>query len=120
MYEIVKFHKKYYTPIHDGYKTQTMRTARKRLDVQDGDIIKAVFPGIESALLLRVTSVTYKQFKSINLDDAINEGLQSVDELKNELLKIYPNVNKWDRFYLYKFYLKGKEHKDGKYEWYTL
>ena len=42
-------------------------------------------------------------FRWINMDDAVREGYDSVSDLKNELLKIYPDTNHWDRFYYYQF-----------------
>jgi len=103
----VKFKKEYYPLIRDGVKTQTLRLARKRLDVQEGTFVKAVFPGIDEVLLIRITKIGYKQFKSITLDDALREGFESVSDLKNELIKIYPLMNKFDRLYYYQFELVG-------------
>lgn len=99
----IKFDKKYYTLIRDGVKTQTLRLARKRLDVQEDDIVKAIFPGCERTLTLRVNMIGYKQFKSVNLADAQCEGFESVADLKNELLRIYPMMNQFDRLYYYRF-----------------
>ena len=101
--EQIKFKKGYYPLMCEGKKTQTMRLARKRLDVQEGDVALAVFPGMDKTLLLKIRKVGYKQFKSIGLDDAVREGFESVADLKNELLKIYPIINKWDRLYYYQF-----------------
>lgn len=105
--EEVKFNKEYYPLIRDGVKTQTLRLARKRLDVQEGMIVAAVFPGIDEALLIRINKIGYKQFKSVNLDDALREGFESVSDLKNELLRIYPLINKFDRLYFYQFEVVG-------------
>ena len=101
--EIIKFNKEYYQPIADGLKTQTLRLARKRVDVQEGEIAKAVFIGLNDTLLIRISKIGYKMFKSINLDDAHREGYDNVSDLKNALLKIYPDTNHWDRFYYYQF-----------------
>ena len=99
----VKFNKKYYFPIRDGVKTQTLRLARKRLDVRENDIVTAVFPGTNDTLKIKITKIGYKQFKSINLEDALNEGFHEVSDLKNELIKIYPSINQFDRLYYYRF-----------------
>lgn len=101
--EEVKFNKKYYQLIKDGVKTQTLRLARKRLDVQEGDIVTAVFPGTKETLKIKIIKIGYKQFKSINLEDAVHEGFREVSDLKNELLKIYPSINQFDRLYYYQF-----------------
>ena len=101
--EEVKFHKKYYPLIRDGFKTQTLRLARKRLDVQENDIVTAIFPGIDETLNIKINRIGYKQFKSINQEDANREGYESLADLKNELLRIYPLINKFDRLYYYQF-----------------
>ena len=101
--EEVKFNKKYYPLIRDGKKTQTLRLARKRLDVHEGDLVKAVFPGQDETLLIKINQIGYKQFKSINQEDATREGFESLTDLKNELLRIYPLINKFDRLYYYRF-----------------
>ena len=99
----IKFNKKYYPLIRDGYKTQTMRLARKRLDVREGDIVHAVFPGLDEKVKIQIQKIGYKQFKSINLVDAEREGYDSITVLKNDLLKIYPSINQFDRLYYYIF-----------------
>ena len=101
--EEVKFKKEYYSLIKDGVKTQTLRLARKRLDVQEGSIVTAVFPGISETLKIHIHKIGYKQFKSITLEDAVREGFESITDLKNELMKIYPLINKFDRLYYYQF-----------------
>lgn len=103
--EEVKFKKEYFPLIRDGIKTQTLRLARKRLDVREGDIVTAVFPGISETLKIHIHKIGYKQFKSITLEDAVREGFESVTDLKNELMKIYPLINKFDRLYYYRFEL---------------
>lgn len=99
----VKFKKEYYPLIRDGLKTQTLRIARKRLDVREGDFVNAIFPGIPEKFIIQINKIGYKQFKSITLDDAKREGFDSIADLKNELLKIYPLINRFDRLYYYQF-----------------
>lgn len=99
----VKFNKKYYPLIRDGYKTQTMRLARKRLDVREGDIVHAVFPGLDEKVKIQIQKIGYKQFKSINKNDAEREGYNSISDLKNDLIKIYPTITRFDRLYYYHF-----------------
>lgn len=60
---IIKFHKKYYLKILNKDKTQTMRLARKRLDVNEDDVVTAIFPGTNETLQLRITKKGYKQLK---------------------------------------------------------
>ena len=99
----VKFHKKYYLPILTGEKTQTMRLARKRLDVTEGDKVTAVFPGFNKKLKIKITKIGYKQAKSITDEDAKLEGFNTKEELLNELMGFYPNMDKHDRLYYYRF-----------------
>ena len=99
----IKFNKKYYHLICDGVKTQTLRLARKRLDVREGDIVHAVFPGLDEKVKIQIHKIGYKQLKSINKNDAEREGYDSITDLKNDLLKIYPFISKFDRLYYYIF-----------------
>ena len=99
----IKFKKEYYPLIRDGIKTQTLRNPTKRLDVNIGDVVLAVFPGINDTVKIKITQLGYKQFKSINMNDALLEGFDSITDLKNELLKIYPELNDYNRLYYYRF-----------------
>ena len=105
---VVKFKQKYYRQIVRGVKTQTMRLPAKRIDVSVGEKVIALFPNGEE-LLLRITNVGYKYFKSINDDDAKREGFGSADELKEELLDIYSDymIEDSNRFYYYQFEYLG-------------
>ena len=99
----IKFKKEYYPLIREGIKTQTLRKPNSRLDVHVGDVVLAVFPGIYDVVKIKITMVGYKQFKSINGDDALLEGFDSIADLKNDLLKIYPELNDYNRLYYYRF-----------------
>ena len=105
---LIKFKQKYYEQIRDGSKTQTMRLPAKRIDVDIGEKVIAIFPNGEE-LLLRITNVGYKYFKTINDDDAKREGFQSAGELKRELLEIYSDymIEDSNRFYYYQFEYLG-------------
>ena len=87
----------------NGDKTQTMRLARKRLNVRENDIVTAVFPGFNKTLKIRIQKIGYKQVKSIDDEDAQREGYLNKEDLMKELLEIYPNMDKWDRVYYYRF-----------------
>ena len=103
---LVKFNQEYFQPVLDGSKTQTMRMAHKRLDVKADDEVIAIFPDGQE-LLLKITDVGYKAFKSINDEDAEREGFSSAEELKNVLREIYKDfgVEDYNRFYYYRFKL---------------
>ena len=103
--DTVKFHKKFYKQIKDGVKTQTMRLARKRLDVHEGDVVTAIFPGISETLKIKIIKIGYKQLKSTDMDDALMEGYTGVDELRDDLRTFYPNITRFDRLYYYRFEL---------------
>ena len=103
--DMIKFDKKFYSLIRDGVKTQTLRLARKRLDVREGDIVTAIFPGIDEKLTIKIIKIGYKQLKSTNLEDALLEGYSGVDELRDDLRNFYPNITRFDRLYYYRFEL---------------
>ena len=97
----LKFNKEYYMPIITGEKTQTIRKNKKR--VKPGEIVQAIFPGTPMECRLKITKIGYKQFKYLNEDDARREGFESLDELKETLLKIYPRLDNLTRIYWYRF-----------------
>lgn len=107
----LKFKGKYYDLIKNGSKTQTMRIPAKKLkDIKPHDLVIAIFTDREEQLLLEITEVGYKQFKSITDEDAKNEGFNSVAELKHELEEIYTiyTLQDYDRLYYYKFIVAGE------------
>lgn len=99
--KILKFDKKYYMPILAGEKTQTIRKNKKR--IRAGETVKGIFPGTPMECRLKITKIGYKQFKYLNDDDAKREGFNTLDELKEELLKIYPTLDPLYRVYYYRF-----------------
>ena len=105
MIPIVKFKKEYYDKIVTGKKTQTLRMARKKLDVHENETCKAIFPGTTKEALLHITKIGYKQFKSVDQEDAKREGYETLKELREDLKKIYPLLEQFDRLYYYQFEL---------------
>lgn len=101
MINLIKFNKEYYKPIINGEKTQTIRKNNKRISTLE--IVKAIFPGTNLEVKLRITDTGYKQFKFLNEEDAQREGFNNLKELQDELLKIYPRLDKFDRIYWYRF-----------------
>lgn len=108
MIQKIKFKDEYHEAITTGAKTQTMRMPQSRIEVQPGDKAVAIFKN-KHDLLLKITDVGYKAFKSINDDDAEREGFSSADELKEALLDIYNEyyVQDMSRFYFYRFEFLG-------------
>jgi len=68
-----------------GRKTSTIRAGRK--NVEQGPL---VLESAQSTLLVRITRVTYKRFKSLTDEDARKDGYSGVDLLEKELHSIYP------------------------------
>ena len=101
MINLIKFNKEYYKPILTGKKTQTIRKNNKRISTLE--IVKAIFPGTKLELKLKITGSGYKQFKYLDEEDAKREGYNTLKELHDELLKIYPRLDKFDRIYWYRF-----------------
>ena len=101
MINLLKFNKEYYQLIIDGIKTQTIRKNNKRL--QKEEIVKAIFPGTDNEVKIRITDTGYKQFKFINDKDAELEGYANADELKKALLDIYPRLDGLTRIWYYRF-----------------
>lgn len=102
----IKFKKEFYKSIKNGSKTQTLRKASKRIEVKPGDSAVCIFDGdCPATIHIKITDVGYKMWKSLTDDDAELEGFDSLHELKKCLLKIYPDIQPWDRFYFYRFEL---------------
>lgn len=97
----LKFNKKYYMPLLTGEKTQTIRKNKKR--IRTGETIKAIFLGTPMECKLKITRIGYKQFKYLTDDDARREGFNNLDELKEELINIYPRLDNLTRIYFYQF-----------------
>ena len=101
MINLLKFNKEYYKPIINGEKTQTLRNKNKRLQVNE--IVKAIFPGTDHEIKIKITSTGYKQFKYLDEEDAQKEGYNNIEQLKKDLIKIYPHLDNFDRLYYYQF-----------------
>lgn len=104
---IVKFKKEFYQLIKEGRKTQTLRIPAKRLDLKKYDFATCVFEDSSEPIYITITDVGYKMWKSLTNDDARREGFNSVEELKDFLLKIYPDTPSWGRLYYYRFKVEG-------------
>jgi len=68
-------------------KTSTIRAGRK--NIEEGLL---VLESPLTSLLVRITRVTYKRFKSLSDEDAKKDGFSNVDQLRKELLSIYPTL----------------------------
>lgn len=101
MINLIKFNKEYYKPILKGLKTQTLRKSNKRL--KEDEIVKAIFTGTTNECYIQITRTGYKQFKYLNEEDAKLEGYNTLEELKKDLLTIYPSLDNFDRLYYYQF-----------------
>lgn len=109
-YPQLKFKGKFYELILKGSKSQTMRIPAKKLDnIKPHDMVIAIFDDRNEQLLLEITDVGYKQFRSITQEDALREGFQNISELKHELETIYTSytLQEYDRLYYYRFILAG-------------
>lgn len=109
----IKFKKEFYPLIRSGFKTQTLRRPSGRIDVVPGDFAVCVFEDCSEKIFITVTDVGYKMWKTLNEDDARREGFDSLHDLKMCLLKIYPDIQPWDRFYFYRFEVEGHTEKIG-------
>lgn len=101
MIALMKFNKKYYDDIYAGRKVQTIR--KNNLRLAESQKVKAIFPGTDLELTLEITGTGYKQFKYIDDDDAKREGFNTAEELKAEILSIYPRLDDFSRIYAYQF-----------------
>ncbi len=101
MYNLLKFNKKYYNNILSGVKTQTIRKNNKKF--KKDEIVKAIFPGTCDECYIQITDYGYKQFKYLDHEDARLEGYSTLEELKSDLLDIYPLLDAMTRIYYIRF-----------------
>ena len=70
---------------------------------QKSQTVKAIFPGTTKEVLLHINKIGYKQFKSVDQEDAEREGYETLRELREDLKKIYPLLEQFDRLYYYRY-----------------
>jgi hypothetical protein len=75
--------------IKEGEKETTIRKGEIFPDSRDL-ILKALNSG--KILQRKLKSVTYKEFRSLNLFDALADGFDDIDDLLVYLLEIYPDL----------------------------
>lgn len=103
----IKFKKEFYPLIKSGSKTQTLRRPSKRLDVKPGDFAVCIFEDCPEKIFINITDAGCKMWKGLTEEDAAREGFDSLHDLKKCLLKIYPDIQPWDRFFFYRFEVDG-------------
>lgn len=103
----IKFKKEFYKAIKNRSKTQTLRKPSGRIEVVPGDFAACVFEDCPEKIFVTITDVGYKMWKSLTEEDAKLEGFDSLNDLKRCLLKIYPDIQPWNRLYFYRFEVDG-------------
>lgn len=103
----IKFKKEFYKLIKKGVKTQTLRIPAKRLDLKKYDFAVCVFEDCPEQIYVTITDVGYKLWKTLSEEDALREGFDSLHDLKQFLVEIYPDIHAWDRLYFYRFKVEG-------------
>lgn len=104
---VLKFNEDFYTPIREGIKTATTRADSKPLDI--GDFCIATFQPSDKLLVLRIDGHYAMRLKDLDLADARQEGYYHEDLLKHELKTIYPDLNRDDYVYIYRFTRVGEQ-----------
>ena len=104
---VIKFKKEFYPLIRSGSKTQTLRRPSGRMELSPGDFAVCIFEDCPEKIFINITDVGYKMWKTLTEEDAELEGFESLYDLKKCLLKIYPDIQPWDRFYFYRFEVDG-------------
>lgn len=103
---VIKFSKEFLGPILSGNKVSTTR--KKPLDFRIDGVVRAIFPGETMTLKIVIADMITKKFKELNKHDAWLEGYNNIDDLKDTLKKIYPNLRPMDKVYIYRFALVGE------------
>ena len=103
---VIKFSKEFLGPILSGNKVSTTR--KKPLDFRIDGVVRAIFPGETMTLKIVIADMITKKFKELNRHDAWLEGYNNIDDLRDTLKKIYPNLRPMDKVYIYRFALVGE------------
>ena len=103
---VIKFSKEFLGPILSGNKVSTTR--KKPLDFRIDGVVQAIFPGETMTLKIVIADMITKKFKELNRHDAWLEGYNNIDDLRDTLKKIYPNLRPMDKVYIYRFALVGE------------
>ncbi|MDQ1770564.1 ASCH domain-containing protein [Labilibaculum sp. A4] len=95
----IHFHEDFYIPVLKGSKTQTARIDEACPELGTGT---AIFDHGKS-IPIEITSVSYKSFDEMSLEEAHKDGFKSKDELWYALLTFYPDLQKSDLLMLVEF-----------------
>lgn len=107
---ILRFHKDFYEPIKQEYKTATTRANSKPLNIDD--YVIATFEPSDKLLLLRIAEHYAMRLKDLNTNEARNEGYRHPDLLKHELRNIYPELTDDSYVYIYTFRRQSQDRKN--------
>lgn len=99
--KVLRFKKKFEKDILSGRKTTTIRRYSK---LKAGEIVKLEIGGriVGEA---KIKKVTKKEFKDLTVDDALNDGFKSLNDLKKTLRLLYGKIYEDDNLYIIKFKL---------------
>lgn len=102
---VLKFNTKFLGPILSGEKTQTIRATQK--DIEKYSTVTATFTDSNMTCRLFITHRGGKFYKDLTLADAYREGYNNLDDLRSELMEIYPSIHKYTPLYYYRFKVVG-------------
>lgn len=98
---VLKLRKEMFPLIYSGKKTCTSRQGIRDFTLYD----KLIFVATEDSSIstdVIVTDIKYCKFSELTKEEAIKEGYESLEELKEVLKKIY-DISKDDNFTLVEF-----------------
>ncbi len=111
----LKFDEEFYTSIKMGFKIQTIRNHLK-IGILPGKKCNALFVNNncdyveDKRLYLKIKHISLKNFKDLDLGDVLRENTTTVEDLKENLLRIYPELNSESIIYCINFQvIKSKE-----------
>jgi hypothetical protein len=95
----IHFHEDFYEPILRGEKTQTARLDEPVYPL--GDAMADFSDG--RSLPIKITKVSCKCFRNVNLEEVRKDGFESKEELWGVLQGFYPNIQDSDLLMLVEF-----------------
>lgn len=84
---------KFFQTVRTGLKTATVRYRKRDYDLGEAEFYS---DATDEIIPITITRITYMRFGNLCIADALMDGFHSTNELKNALLKFYPEAQEND------------------------
>lgn len=98
----ILFHTERMEKIFNGEKLATVRQGRREYPL--GEVICQETNNEDNFVKLNIKTISYKRFKDLDDDDAYIDGYADVEDLRQVLWSIYPNLTANSEVTIVEFY----------------